>query len=137
VSAPDAPDFDEERIIRVLDRHEVQYVLVGGLGAVFHGATRPTMDFDMCASWELANLGRLADALNELAGKLKVRDLPAHMELPKADARLLHESVVTTWRTSAGDIDILVGIPSDPYSDLERFEALRSRAERGAVIPAR
>jgi hypothetical protein len=26
-----------------------------------------------------------------------------------------------------------VGIPSDPYSDLERFEALRSRAERYEV----
>jgi hypothetical protein len=72
VSAPDAPAFDEERIIRVLDQHGVEYVLIGGLGARLRGATRRTMDFDMCASWELANPGRLADALNALDAQLKV-----------------------------------------------------------------
>jgi hypothetical protein len=33
-------------------------------------------------------------------------------------------------RCSAGDIDILMGIPSDPYSDLQRFDTLRTRAQR-------
>jgi hypothetical protein len=53
VSAPDAPQFDEARIVQVLDRHDVAYVLVGGLGALLHGASRPTLDFDLCAAWDL------------------------------------------------------------------------------------
>jgi hypothetical protein len=73
VSAPDAPQFDEARIVQVLDRHGVAYVLVGGLGALLHGASRPTLDFDLCAAWDLDNLGRLVDALRELGAELRVR----------------------------------------------------------------
>lgn len=43
--AESAP-FDLERILRTLDRHRVEYVLVGGLGARALGATRPTEDVD-------------------------------------------------------------------------------------------
>jgi hypothetical protein len=64
LSDPNAPPLDEERMVEVLDRHEVDYVLVGGLGARLHGATRLTRDFDLCPSWDSDNLGRLADALN-------------------------------------------------------------------------
>jgi hypothetical protein len=126
VSAPDAPEFDEARIVRALDHHEVAYVLVGGLGARLHGASRPTMDFDLCAAWDLANLGRLVKALEELDAQLRVRP---GVRPPTIDAQLLQDSVVTTWRTAAGDVDVLVGIPSSPQAGLSRFESLRSRAE--------
>jgi hypothetical protein len=130
VSAPDAPQFDEARIVQVLDRHGVAYVLVGGLGALLHGASRPTMDFDLCAAWDLDNLGRLVDALRELGAELRVRP---GVQPPAVDAHLLHDSVVTTWRTTAGDIDVLVGIPSSPQADLNRFDSLRGRAETRVV----
>jgi hypothetical protein len=130
VSAPNAPQFDEARIVQVLDRHGVAYVLVGGLGALLHGASRPTMDFDLCAAWDLDNLGRLVDALRELGAKLRVRP---GVDPPAVDAHLLHDSVVTTWRTAAGDIDVLVGIPSSPHAGLNRFDTLRSRAESRVV----
>jgi hypothetical protein len=35
---------------------------------------------------------------------------------------------VGTWRTSAGDIDILLGIPRDGRWDLARYEHLRENA---------
>ncbi|HEU5002591.1 MAG TPA: hypothetical protein VFW71_07425 [Actinomycetota bacterium] len=130
MSSPDAPRFDEARIVQVLDRHGVAYVLVGGLGALLHGASRPTMDFDLCAAWDLANLGRLVDALQELNAELRVRP---GVQPPAVDAHLLHDSVVTTWRTSAGDIDVLVGIPSSPEAGLNRFDVLRGRAEKHIV----
>ena len=60
MSAPDAPQFDEARIVQVLDRHGVAYVFVGGLGALLHGASRPTMDFDLCAAWDLDILWTLS-----------------------------------------------------------------------------
>ena len=74
MSGPDAPQFDgRARIVQALDRRGVAYVLLGGLGALLHGATRPTKDFDLCAAWDLDNLGRLVDALRELDAELRVR----------------------------------------------------------------
>lgn len=42
----DGPLLDRVRIIECLDEHEVEYLIVGGIGAQLHGATRPTADFD-------------------------------------------------------------------------------------------
>ena len=42
--------FDPERLVEVLDRHEVAYVLVGGYAARLHGARRPTYDLDIAPS---------------------------------------------------------------------------------------
>jgi hypothetical protein len=64
--AESAP-FDLERILRTLDRHRVEYVLVGGLGARAHGATRPTEDVDFVPHAISDNLDRLADALRSSA----------------------------------------------------------------------
>ena len=130
MSSTDAPRFDEARIVQVLDRRGVAYVLVGGMGALLHGASRPTMDFDLCAAWDLENLARLVDALRELGAELRVRP---GVQPPAVDAQLLHDSVVTTWRTTAGDVDVLVGIPSSPEAGLNRFEVLRGRAEERIV----
>jgi hypothetical protein len=95
-----------------------------------HGASRPTLDFDLCGAWDLDNLGRLVDALRELGAELRVRP---GVQPPTVDAHLLHDSVVTTWRTTAGDIDVLVGIPSSPQAGLNRFDSLRGRAEARVV----
>ena len=38
------PAFDPDRILRVLDQHRVDFVLVGGVAARAHGATRATAD---------------------------------------------------------------------------------------------
>jgi hypothetical protein len=39
--------FDPNRILATLDEHGVEYVLVGGLGARAHGASRETSDIDV------------------------------------------------------------------------------------------
>ena len=64
--------FDPGRILAVLDQHNVEYILVGGLGARAHGAVRPTSDIDCVPEGGLVNLGRLADALIELGARLRV-----------------------------------------------------------------
>ena len=38
--------FDPARIVEVLERHGVDYVLVGGIAAQAHGATRATDNLD-------------------------------------------------------------------------------------------
>src|SRR5437588_10806931 len=67
-------------------------------------------------------LGHPLDALRELGAELRVRP---GVQPPTVDAHLLHDSVVTTWRTIAGDIDVLVGIPSGPQAGLNRSDSHR------------
>lgn len=42
----DGPPLDVNRIVDVLARHQVEYVLVGGVSTRLHGALRPTDDLD-------------------------------------------------------------------------------------------
>ncbi len=60
------PEFDAERLLEVLARHRVEYVIVGALAAVIHGAPVMTQDLDVMPEPSRANGGRLAAALAEL-----------------------------------------------------------------------
>jgi len=52
--------------LEALARHEVRYVLVGGLAGVAHGWPGSTGDADIVPAADTANLGRLGAALHEL-----------------------------------------------------------------------
>lgn len=43
---PESPPLDIRRILTTLDRHHVEYLVVGGVAANAHGAERRTNDFD-------------------------------------------------------------------------------------------
>ena len=53
----DHPPLQIERVIEVLDRHAVQYMLIGGVAALLHGAQRPTLDLDLLPHSDRENLG--------------------------------------------------------------------------------
>jgi hypothetical protein len=63
---PERGVFDPEEIIRVLDRHKVEYVIVGGVAARLHGSPILTEDVDVAPQRSADNLRRLAEALLEL-----------------------------------------------------------------------
>jgi hypothetical protein len=67
-----AGEFDPLALIDALARHEIDYVIVGGVAAMHHGATRRTDDLDICPRWSAENLDRLAAALRELGAELAV-----------------------------------------------------------------
>lgn len=69
------PTFDADRIVETLARHGVDYLLVGGLAARQHGATRPTGDLHCLARFEDDNLIRLAAAMRELNARLRAEGL--------------------------------------------------------------
>ena len=98
-----AADFQPESVIRLLGRHEVRYVLIGGLAAITHGAPLLTQDIDLCYARDADNLDRLAAALGEV-----------HAELRGADPGF-------TLTTDVGWIDI-IGTPAGTtgYDDLAR-----------------
>jgi len=67
VSDPVDPALDAPAIFEVLERHGVQYVVIGGYAAELHGSNRRTVDVDVVPETTLDNLDRLVGALRELA----------------------------------------------------------------------
>jgi hypothetical protein len=113
-----AADFDPEGVIRLLGRHRVRYVLIGGLAAVTHGVPLVTQDVDICYAREPDDLERLAQALHEAHSALRGADPGLSFRL---DARTLRAGDAFTFTTDVGWVDIL-GTPSgsDGYEDLAR-----------------
>ena len=120
---PDAPPLQAAELLQLLDAHSVRYVVVGGLAATVHGATRVTFDIDLVPEWTDANLGRLASALVDADAALQAPDSPAPVAFP-IDARSLRQFEVSTWRTRLGDLDIIVGTPTVTRGRLANYEAL-------------
>lgn len=97
-------EFRPEAVIELLGRHNVRYVLIGGLAAITHGAPLVTQDIDVCYDREGANLERLADALREVHAELR----GAEPGLPfRLDARTLAAGDAFTFTTDVGWLDIM------------------------------
>jgi len=57
------PDFKE--FLRLLNAHEVEYLLIGGYAVSYHGYPRATADMDIWVAVHPANADRLVAALKE------------------------------------------------------------------------
>jgi hypothetical protein len=121
--------FDPERILAVLDRHGVDYVMVGGFASQLHGARRQTYDIDFVPAATEANDDRLASALRELGARLRVAGLTDDeaRQLPVTiDAATLQAFGSTTWTTDAGPLDVLRELPVT--GDRRTFDELIQRS---------
>lgn len=124
----EAPTFDPKRILEALDRHHVDYVMVGGFASQLHGARRQTYDIDFVPSATEANDQRLASALIELGARLRVAGLTDEeaRQLPVTiDAATLRAFGSTTWTTDAGPLDVLRELPV--AGTRRSFDELRQR----------
>lgn len=80
------PDFLE--ILKILAKHKVDFIVVGGVCAVIHGAPVTTFDLDMVHSRSQNNLIRLISALRELdayyrgRGDQQLRPELSHLSSP-------------------------------------------------------
>lgn len=125
------PSLDLRRIIQALDRHHVDYVVVGGSAATGYGATRLTADADCVPQRTPQNLTRLAAAMRELGARLDVEGLTDEeaKQLPvQLDAKMLSTHEISTWMTDAGGFDVLADIPGRDGQPLS-FDTLNERAE--------
>ena len=114
----DSPDFQPEQVLRLLGRHRVRYVLIGGLAAVTHGAPLVTQDVDLCHARDPENLARLADALREVHATLRGADPEVPFLL---DAKTLVRGDAFTLTTDVGWVDILATpAGTSGYDDLAR-----------------
>jgi len=63
-------DFDPRGLLATLDRNRVDYIVIGGLARVIHGAPEVTDELDIVPSFKGRNTQRLQAALDELTAKL-------------------------------------------------------------------
>lgn len=85
----------------------VDFVVIGGWAAIFHGSSHVTNDLDICYSRDQENLRRLAAALAPYHPR--PRGFPK--ELPFVwDAATLSNGTVFTLTTNLGIIDLLAEV---------------------------
>jgi hypothetical protein len=113
--------FDPLRILEILRRHDVRYVLIGGFAGRLLGSPTVTNDLDVCYARDDRNLERLSDALRELGARLRGVDEDVPFLL---DARTLRAGDAFTLVTDAGNLDVF-GFPPGSGG----YDALRRTAE--------
>lgn len=96
--------LDPECLFGVLDAHDVDYVLVGGLAGVLHGSTAMTNDADIVPAGDRDNLERLAAALRDLDARLRSPDTPEGVPFDPHPELLASMATLNTT-TRCGDLD--------------------------------
>ena len=122
VTDPEDPeDFDAATIIATLNRHGVQYVVIGALAAQLQGAPIPrTRAIDITPASDHDNLHRLSAALHELKARIRTADVPEGLPFDH-DGASLSRARVWNLTTPFGAFDLsFVPSGTEGYSDLAR-----------------
>ncbi len=119
-SSPPLAALDPERLVTVLARHRVRYVLVGALAARLQGFPRLSADADITPAGGNANLTKLAAALRELGARVYTESVPDGLPFDIAP-ETLSRSKLWNLVTSAGRLDIVFQpAGTKGYADLHR-----------------
>jgi hypothetical protein len=112
--------LDPERLVTVLSRHGVEYVLIGALAARLQGFPRLTADADITPARDRPNLDRLAAALGELEARIYTEAVPEGLRFD-CSAAMLGRAELWNLLTTAGRLDIVFQpAGTEGYADLAR-----------------
>jgi len=92
-------------LLATLEKHGVDYIVIGGLAAVLHGSPTVTGDADICPERSHANLARLAEGLREMHAKIRTAADPAGLDFA-CDAAFLSRMKMVNLTTDYGDFDL-------------------------------
>ena len=95
---------NDEDLLDRLRAHQIEFVIIGGLCAVIHGAPMVTKDVDICCRFSPENLRRLETAVKDLhpIHRMTPNQLPFEL-----DDRLCRELKNVYLRTDLGILDCL------------------------------
>ena len=108
-------------ILASLERHEVEYVVVGGLAAVLHGAPVLTLDIDALVRVSEANATRLLAVFAEIEARYR-----AHTAVIRPELADIMSGRHLLLATRLGKLDVL-GAMGRP---LHRFDDVRGEIVR-------
>lgn len=92
-----------KELILALAKEQVEFIIVGGVAAVFHGSARATFDLDVVYARNSQNLQRLVRALKPHSPYL--RDAPAGLPF-QFDVKTLKSGLNFTLSTNLGELDL-------------------------------
>lgn len=114
------PVLDAPAILAVLQRHEVDHVVVGGYAAELHGSRRRTVDVDVVPATTQENLTRLAAALAELDARIRTETHPGGLPFATSPEALAGMSMLNLV-TRHGELDLtFTPAGTAGYPDLAR-----------------
>lgn len=120
-----------EAAVRAFHREGIEFVLIGGMAMIAHGANNVTQDVDFAYKAELENIDRLADFLKTINARILAR--------PRNDGFVissfnLERSRFLNLVTDLGEVDVMREI-----AGVDSFEGLRQRAVLinvgGVIVP--
>jgi hypothetical protein len=97
--------LEADAIIACLHRHDVRYVLIGGLAAILHGSPQVTFDADICPQRDPKNLENLAAALRDMSARVRAPDVPEGLVFG-CDAAFLSSVQILNLVTAHGELDL-------------------------------
>jgi len=121
-SGAEVTDFD--RVFETLLANEVEFIVIGGVAGVLHGAARNTFDIDVVYARNRGNLDRIVAAIAPFQPYLR----GAPPGLPFLwDSQTLRRGLNFTLTTTIGDLELLGEIPGGggyeallPHSEEQR-----------------
>jgi hypothetical protein len=121
LASREGPEFRPKELLACLRRHEVDFVVIGGLAGMALGSAYPSFDLDVAYERGAENLEHLAAALRELGATLRGAppDLPFQL-----DAKTLADGANFTFDTPFGSFDIVADADGAP-----RYAELKSTGE--------
>lgn len=101
------PALDARTILEALNRHGVDYVVIGAWAVEAQGIVRsnPTRDVDVSPRAEPANLDRLSSALTELRARIRTTAVPEGLVFDH-DGASLGRSTMWNLVCPAGELDL-------------------------------
>lgn len=98
---------DALKMLGVLSKHEVSFVVIGQFAALIHGSRYETQDVDITPLRDVQNLQRLSQALTELEALEKDEEAGELIEVAFDDQVL---RLKDTWflKTKYGELDLVI-----------------------------
>jgi hypothetical protein len=112
--------FDPEKLLKILAKHGVRYVLVGAIAARLQGFTRLTADADITPARDTNNLIRLSRALQAINARVYTESVPDGLAFD-CSAETLGRAALWNLVTDAGRVDVIFEpVGTQGYGDLNR-----------------
>jgi hypothetical protein len=129
-----ARQFDPTPLLKALQRHGVDFIVVGAAAAVSQGSPLPTLDLDVTPARDQENIQRIVAALIDVDAKFRTPTEPVAFPI---DAKMLASGEAWTLETSFGSLDLVFApAGTQGYEDLRRDALLVDLGTERPVLVA-